>query len=240
MRFATTTFIYVLAFYCQAQQRPSKVSNWGFRAGAWILWNTVHGDRYVPPQPLLPGIPLRDVDVTRWRSFAKNSFSPATGIMVERRLWKGLWLAGGLEFVGRHQKYVFDADTVAAYPPTFPPPAGLYVTRVMDFWYGLELPVVTEYRYMDWSVAAGVIVSKQLRIKGVAELRDGTSLVLYDIPARNNPVLNTAIPKVVFGYDGFGQEKRFRLMLGADIRKRYGAVRRWVDIRFGASVRIGG
>ena len=159
--------------------------------------------------------------------------------MIERRLYKDLWMAGGIEFLGRHQKYVFDVDTLAAYPPVLPPPAGLHFARVVDYWYGLEFPVVLEYRIKDWSIAAGLTVSKELRTKGVAEKLDGTSLELYDIPSRTNPLLGTAIPKVAFNYDGIGQKRRFRVTLGADFRKSHGSVRRWVDIRFGIGVRLG-
>lgn len=66
--------------------------------------------------------------------------------MFERRLYKGLWVAGGIEFLGRHQKYVFDMDTLAAYPPVSHPPAGLHFSKIVDYWYGLELPVMFEYR----------------------------------------------------------------------------------------------
>lgn len=223
-----------------AQRQAAKVRNWEFHAGAWLLWNTVHGDRYVPPRPSFPGIPLRDVDATRWRSFAKSTFSPATGIMVERRLWKGLWIAGGIEFVGRHEKYVFDPDTLAAYPPIAIWPHGLYVKKVKDYWYGLELPILVEMKTGDWLIGAGVSFHKNLRSKGVAMRLDGSSYVLYDTPARNSPLLSTAIPKVMVGYDGIGEGKRFRITLGADIRKKvYGVPRRWVDVRFGASVRVG-
>lgn len=226
-------------FAGQAQKRTAKDPNWEFHAGAALLWNTVHGDKYIPPRPTIPGIPFRDVDVLRWRSSATNSFSPAIGCIIERRLYKDLWVAGGIEFLGRHQKYVFDMDTLAAYPPVSHPPAGLHFTKVVDYWYGLELPVVFEYRIKDWSIAAGLSVSMELRTKGVAEKLDGTSLVLYEIPSRTSPLLSTAIPKVAFGYDGIGQERRLRLMLGADFRKRQGSVRRWVDIRFGIGVRLG-
>lgn len=54
-------------------------------------------------------------------------------------------------------------------------------------------------------------------------------------------MLSTAIPKVMFGYDGIGKEKRLRVTLGVDIRKKiFGVDRRWVDVRFGASMRLGG
>lgn len=160
--------------------------------------------------------------------------------MVERRLWKGLWIACGIEFVGRHEKYVFDSDTLTAYPPIAPWPFGLYVTKVKDQWFGLELPVMMEMKTGNWMVGAGISVHKNMWSKGVATRLDGSHYVLYDTPARNSPLLSTAIPKIMFGYDGIGERKRFRIALGADIRKKgYGVPRRWVDVRFGASVRIG-
>lgn len=227
------------SFAGQAQKRTANDPNWEFWAGAALLRNTVYGDKYISPRPIIPGISFRNVDVLRWRSSATNSFSPAIGCMFERRLYKGLWVAGGIEFLGRHQKYVFDMDTLAAYPPVSHPPAGLHFSKIVDYWYGLELPVMFEYRIKDWSITAGLTMSKQLRTRGVAEELDGTSLVLYDIPSRTSPLLSTAIPKVAFGYDGIGQERRFRLLLGADFRKSQGSVRRWVDIRFGIGVRLG-
>jgi hypothetical protein len=110
----------------------------------------------------------------------------------------------------------------------------------MHYWYGLELPVMVELKTGDWIIGAGASVYKELRSKGVAMDLDGSNHVLYDIPARNSPLLRTAIPKVMFGYDGIGKAKRFRVTLGVDVRKKvFQANRRWVDVRFGASVRIG-
>jgi len=236
----TLLLLFLIPATGHAQRLGEKQRNWNFHASAWLLWNTVHGDRYVQPRPPLPGMPLRDVDATRWRSFAKNTFSPATWIMVERHLWKGIWFAGGIEFVGRHQKYVFDPDTLAAYPPIVPWPYGLYVTKVKDRWYGLELPIMMEIRTGNWVVGAGISVHKNMWSKGVATRLDGSSYVLYDTPSRNSPLLSTTIPKVMFGYDGLDEEKRVRILVGADVRrKEFGASRRWVDVRIGASVRIG-
>lgn len=159
---------------------------------------------------------------------------------MERRLYKGLWLTAGFEFVSRPQKYVFDPDTLATYPPISSPPHGLHFKQVMHYWYGLELPVMAELKTSDWVIGAGVSVSKELRTKGEAIRLDGSAYLMYDIPARNSPLLSTVIPKVLVGYDGIGNNKRFRIMMGADIRKNHGGARRWVDVRFGASVRIGG
>jgi hypothetical protein len=233
--------LFLLPAMGHAQRQAAKERNWVFHAGAWLLWNTVHGDRYAAFGPPPIALPLRDRDFSHTRSLARNSLSPAIGGMVERRIYKSLWMAAGLEFVGRPQKYVFDPDTLAAYPPIAPPPFGLYFKQVIHYWYGLELPVMVEMKTGDWLIGAGVSVYKNIHSKGVAIRLDGSSYVLYDTPARNSPLLSTAIPKVMFGYDGIGEEKRLRFMLGADVRKKvYGANRRWVDVRFGASVRIGG
>ena len=222
-----------------AQGQAAKERNWGFHAGAWLLRNTVHGDRYVPYRPGSPTIPSVNQAYYQTRSFARSSFSLAMGGLLERRLYKGLWVAASIEFVGRPQKYVFDADTLAAYPPILPAPHGLWFKEVKHYWYGLEYLLMAELKIDDWVVGFGGSVSKQLRTKGQAIRLDGSVYVLYEIPARNNPLLSTIIPRILFGYDGIGHGQRFRLMLGADIRKNYGAVRRWVDVRLGASVRIG-
>jgi len=129
-----------------AQRQAAKERNWVFHAGAWLLWNTVHGDRYAAFGPPPIALPLRDRDFSHTRSLARNSLSPAIGGMVERRIYKSLWMAAGLEFVGRPQKYVFDPDTLAAYPPIAPPPFGLYFKQVIHYWYGLELPVMVEMK----------------------------------------------------------------------------------------------
>lgn len=231
--------LFLLPAMCDGQQRPAK-DNWGFHAGAWLLWNTVHGDRYMPTQPSLPGIPLRDVDMTPWRSFARNSFSPAAGGIVERRLYKSFWIMGGLEFSQRKWMYVFDKDTLSMYPPVSPIPDGLYYRRIINYRYQLDLPMMLEFRIGEWSIASGLIMSKFIHSKGTGELLDGTMVTRHDIRDGLRLRIDEIIPKVLFGYEGIGKERRFRAMIGADVRRKgYGVPRRWVDVRFGASVRIG-
>jgi hypothetical protein len=236
----TLLLLFLLPATGHAQRRGEKERNWEFHADAWLLWNTVHGDRYVPYVPPPPTIPLRDLDFTRTRSFARNSCSSAFGIMVERHLYSGLWIATGIEFIERKSKYVFHQDTLAIYPPFAPPPDGLYFQRIADRTFWLAIPILFKYRFGNWSLAAGMNFTKEsLRSKGVGMLLDGSRVTLYDNGPRNSSLLGSAIPRAVFGWNGLGKQQRFQFMLGGDIRKTYGANRRWVDVRFGGSVRIG-
>lgn len=230
----------LLPVLAHAQRRPAKERIWEFHAGAWLLWNTVHGNRYVQPRPLLPGIPLRNVDMSAWRSFARNSFSPASGGSVERRLYRSIWLAGGLEVSQRRWRYEFDKDTLAAYPPVSPPPEGLFFQTVTNYRYQLDLPAMLELRLGEWSIASGLMLSGFIHSKGTGELLDGTQVVRHDIADGPRFEVDEAIPKVLLCFNGIGKDNRFRAMLGAEFREKgYGTNTRWVDVRFGASVRIG-
>lgn len=147
---------------------------------------------------------------------------------------------GGLEFTQRKGMYVFDKDTLTAYPPVPPLPDGLYFKRVINYRHQLDLPVMLEFRIGEWSIASGLIMSKFIHSKGTGELLDGTMVVRHDIRDGLRLRVDEVIPKILFCYDGIGKDRRFRTMLGADVRRKgYGVPRRWVDVRFGASVRIG-
>ena len=143
------------------QGKRTSQGEWSFHVGGGLLWNTVHGDRYVAP-PALRGFQLRDLDFLKWRSSARNSFSPAGGFTVNRQILKTFSVLVGLDFVDRKEYYTFDEDTLLAYPPVLSPPDGLHIRGIIDHEYQVGIPLFVEYRYSSWSCMGGLTLAQSI------------------------------------------------------------------------------
>lgn len=117
---------HVFTLHSYGQSITQRQRNWGLHIGGSLMWNTVHGDRYNAYRPNQQSIPLRNISYINTRSFERNSASWAVGVCVERHLYKFIWISLGVELVQRKHTFVFDPDTLMAYPPVLPPPNGLF------------------------------------------------------------------------------------------------------------------
>ncbi|MBK9146788.1 MAG: hypothetical protein IPM12_03090 [Flavobacteriales bacterium] len=205
---------------------------------AAALWNTVHGDRHVGVPQITPQTRPNDRAFFLSRSSAVNSLSCASGLGLERRLFKNLWLMVGLDYAIRKEVFRFDPDTLAAYPPSLPAPDGLQYSRVVLESHHLELPLLVNLKLNHWMICAGLSVSESFRSRGTALGLDDTTIELYDSGHRNSILKDTIMSRLLVGYEGFGNSNRFRAVLGSEFRRNDGGKRRWVDLRFGLSVRV--
>lgn len=219
-----------------AQSKPTQIKNWAGYIQSAMLWNTYHGSRYVPWPVLPPNAPIRDLDFRRSRSFIQNSVSWSGGFYGKRRIVKNLCLSASIDYSERKRLYVFDEDTLQAYPPAGT--RGIKFSRITDKVYNLEFSLMGEWEVKNWFIAAGGLISKRLRSTGYGVDLKGNSQLFYNEPGGYNRYFDTLIPRILIGYDGIGKSDRWRMMLGAE-RRRSNGNGRWVDIRFGIGVRLG-
>lgn len=227
-----------LPFSSLSQVRHSAYPDWTIHGNFCLISNVFIGDRYVAYNPNIPNLPLRDLDFTRVRSFVHNSFSPAAGFLFEKRVWKSYYVSVGMEYVDRTEKFVFSDDTLQVYPPIFPAPNGLRYKKIIDHVFELNLPIMADYRFKNWSFMVGVNFAKEVGSKGKAIAIDGTDNLLYRFSSRHSVFFKTAIPRIQIQYSGIGRHERFPLLFGTELRRNAG-FGRWLDFRIGIGLQFG-
>jgi len=193
------------------------------------MWNTVHGERYVPYAPA-PGIPLRDVDPTFFRSFATNSVAPEVSMLAEWRPIKVLRFKLGLSYVNRKSLYVFHPDTLAQYPGT----SGLKYEKVIVRRHRIELPLYIGAQFNQFYLDVGFrfVLKENLQLRKHA-VADG-NVITENYGAVNYGYLRY-VPSATLGYRFHTNAGDVGALVAADWRTDKEFDNRWVDMRFGLS-----
>ncbi len=208
----------------QAQGQVHGAHKWGAEVSGSLVWNIVVGDRYVVPL-VYPGVPPKDVDVSRWRSYARNSLSPCIGGLASRNMLGDFWLSSGIELIERKSRYVFDEDTLSAHPL----PGGLSLKVVTDHRYRIELPLLVEWRHSHWRCGLGANWMLYERYVCRKEGIDGVTVTAADYSGRNPST--RFVPRFLIGYAGTSSAQRVGASIGVDWRPHTEYEKRRLDIR---------
>lgn len=224
---------------CLAQRKAPRNNGFFAEVGPGLLWNTAHGDRYVPVQAYSPrSLPAGGNNSLVARSSVRNTVSPTMGLWVHKQVYRSLWVVVGAELVRRDINYVFAQDTLDAHQPNAYW-EGLYYRRVVSRVNKLEVPLALEFRKRLWSVFAGVIYHRQLSERAFAERLDGTMIDILKTGYRHARIFDPWFMTARFSYSGFLNNRRLATFVSAVFSKPSQAQRYWMDFRFGVSYAFG-